>query len=132
MLRVIKKDGGRENFSRKKILDGLVKACYKRPLSIDRLNETVDQIERELHQLYESEVPSKAIGELVMARLKEGDEVAFIRFASVYREFKDVSDFVEEAGMMLQEARGGTQAEQSPDAPEAIGSASEDEQSRPL
>ena len=106
VLRVVKKDGGREGFSRKNILDGLLKACYKRPVSMDMLNEMVDQIERELRQCFESEVPSSEIGELVIARLKELDQVAFIRFASVYREFKDVSDFVEEAGMMLQEGRG--------------------------
>ena len=106
VLRVIKKDGGRENFSRSKILAGLRKACYKRPVSADALEETVDGIERELHQRFEGEVPSREIGELLMRRLKELDQVAFIRFASVYREFKDVSDFVEQAGMMLQESGG--------------------------
>ena len=118
-LRVIKKDGNRENFSRKKILDGLVKACYKRPLSIDQLNEMVDGIERELNERFETEAPSKEIGELVIAHLKEMDQVAFIRFASVYREFKDVSDFVEEAGMMLREARedSGGQPEENAGTP---------------
>ena len=104
MLRVIKKDGGRENFSRAKVLQGLTKACYKRPVSTEMLNEVVDQIERDLHQRFEGEVPSSAIGEMVMTHLRSLDDVAFIRFASVYREFKDVSDFVEEAGMMLQKA----------------------------
>ncbi len=106
VLRVIKKDGGRENFSRGKILEGLRKACYKRPVSADVLEETVDGIERELHQRFEGEVPSREIGELLMQRLKDLDQVAFIRFASVYREFKDVSDFVEQAGMMLKESGG--------------------------
>lgn len=78
-----------------------MKACHKRPVSTDRLEEVVDEIERQLRQDFDNEVPSDAIGELVMERLREMDQVAFIRFASVYREFKDVSDFVEEADMML-------------------------------
>ena len=106
VLRVIKKEGGRENFSRAKVLAGLTKACYKRPVPTDALNRLVDGVERELHHRFENEVPSKQIGELVMQRLRELDQVAYIRFASVYREFKDVSDFVEEAGMMMWEARG--------------------------
>jgi transcriptional repressor NrdR len=106
-LRVIKKDGNRENFTRKKIVDGLVKACYKRPPSMDQINAVVDEIERELNERFETEVPSKEIGELVMTCLRDLDQVAFIRFASVYREFKDVSDFVEQAGMVLRETREG-------------------------
>ncbi|MBS3761878.1 MAG: transcriptional regulator NrdR [Candidatus Brocadiia bacterium] len=100
-LRIVKKDGNRETFSRSKLLAGLMKACHKRPVSTDRLEEVVDEIERQLRQDFDNEVPSDAIGELVMERLREMDQVAFIRFASVYREFKDVSDFVEEADMML-------------------------------
>lgn len=99
-LRVIKKDGNRENFSRQKLLDGLARACHKRPISTDRLEEVADEIERELNQHFENEVPSDAIGELVMKKLRELDQVAFIRFASVYREFKDVSDFLEEAEVL--------------------------------
>jgi transcriptional repressor NrdR len=102
VLRVIKKDGNRESFSRDKILEGLLRSCHKRPVSTDRIEQEVDEIERRLHRRFENEVPSHAIGELVMQRLRELDQVAFIRFASVYREFKDVSDFVEEADMMLQ------------------------------
>lgn len=105
-LRVIKKDGNRENFSRQKLLDGLARACHKRPIPTDRLEEVADEIERELNQRFENEVPSKEIGELVMKKLRELDQVAFIRFASVYREFKDVSDFLEEADMVLEEERG--------------------------
>jgi transcriptional repressor NrdR len=105
VLRVVKKDGGRESFSRGKILEGLVKACYKRPISLEVLNQIVDEIERELHQRFEGEVPSKEIGEMVMERLRALDQVAFIRFASVYREFKDVSDFVAEAGRMARHGR---------------------------
>ncbi|KPK65443.1 MAG: hypothetical protein AMK73_02990 [Planctomycetes bacterium SM23_32] len=102
VLRVVKKDGSREDFSRQKLLTGLNKACYKRPIAADRVNELAEQVERELHRLYEGEVPSKAIGELVMAKLRELDQVAYIRFASVYREFADASDFVEEADTVLQ------------------------------
>ncbi len=104
-LRVVKKDGNRENFSRKKLLDGLRRACHKRPISTDRLEQTADAIESELHRTYENEVPAKKIGELVMDKLRELDQVAFIRFASVYREFKDVSDFVEEADHMLEKEK---------------------------
>jgi len=106
VLRVIKKDGSREDFSRSKLLNGLLKACYKRPVSTDRLNELVNEIETQLHQQWEPEVPSKTIGEMVMKRLREMDQVAYIRFASVYHEFKDVSDFVEEADTMLRENSG--------------------------
>jgi len=101
ILRVVKKDGCRENFSRPKLLEGLTKSCHKRPVSTDVLEQVVDEIERELHQRFENEVPSAAVGELVMEKLRKLDEVAFIRFASVYREFKDVSDFVEEADQGL-------------------------------
>ena len=113
VLRVVKKDGARESFSRAKILQGLTKACYKRPVSSEALGEAVDGIELELHQNFEGEVPSTAIGEMIMKRLKELDKVAYIRFASVYREFKDVSDFVQEAGMMLREAGAEGPAEGS-------------------
>jgi transcriptional repressor NrdR len=105
VLRVVKKDGGRENFSRAKLLEGLMRACHKRPVSTDTLQGVVDEIERELHNRFDSEVPSKVIGELVMDRLRKLDEVAFIRFASVYREFKDVTDFLEEAGEVLGKGR---------------------------
>lgn len=101
VLRVIKKDGKREDFSHQKLLVGLNKACYKRPIAAERIGELADEVERELHQQYEGEVPSQAIGELVMAKLRELDHVAYIRFASVYREFEDVTDFVEEAGAVL-------------------------------
>ena len=107
-LRVIKKDGNRENFARQKLLDGLARACHKRPISTDRLEEVADEIERELNQRFENEVPSEAIGELVMKKLRGLDQVAFIRFASVYREFKDVSDFLEEAEV-LEEQREQTE-----------------------
>jgi len=107
VLRVVKKDGTREDFSLQKLLAGLNKACYKRPIPADRIKELADHVEREMHRRYEGEVPSEAIGELVMALLRELDQVAYIRFASVYRQFKDVSDFVEEADTMLRAESGG-------------------------
>jgi transcriptional repressor NrdR len=100
-LKVIKKDQSREPFDRMKIRRGLEKACYKRPISGEQLEETVSSIEAELYRQYDNEVPSSVIGELLMARLKALDQVAYVRFASVYREFKDVSDFVEEVQPML-------------------------------
>ncbi len=100
-MRIIKKDGSRENFSRAKLLDGLNLACHKRPVSAERLEVIVDEIEQELTRFYENEVPSNVVGEMVMERLKDMDQVAYIRFASVYREFKDISDFLEEAGTIL-------------------------------
>ncbi len=106
VLRVVKKDGTREDFSLRKLLEGLNKACYKRPISAEELTELAEAIERELHRHYEGEVPSRRIGELVMHRLRELDHVAYIRFASVYREFKDVTDFVEEADTVLRGEQG--------------------------
>jgi transcriptional repressor NrdR len=105
VLRVIKKDGKREDFSRQKLLTGLHKACYKRPIPEERIEQLVDEVERDLHQRFDGEAPSRVIGEHVMALLKELDQVAFIRFASVYREFTDVTDFVEEAGTVLGKKR---------------------------
>ena len=102
-LRVIKKDGAREEFSRKKVLDGLLKACYKRPVSTEALNNIVNEVELQLLKDWEREVPSHAIGELVMQKLRDTDKVAYIRFASVYRQFKDVTDFVAEAGSVLRD-----------------------------
>ncbi len=111
VLRVVKKDGTREDFSLQKLLTGLNKACYKRPISAETIKELAEGVERELHRQYEGEVPSVTIGELVMSELAERDQVAYIRFASVYREFKDVSDFMAEAGTMLRS--GGRSAQGS-------------------
>ncbi|MCS7015046.1 MAG: transcriptional regulator NrdR [Gemmatales bacterium] len=104
-LHVVKKDQSREPFDRTKILRGLEKACYKRPVSQERLEELVGHIEQEIYRQYDREVPSQVIGELVMKYLKELDQVAYVRFASVYREFKDVSEFVEEVKPMLNRQR---------------------------
>lgn len=103
ILRVVKKDGSRDDFERAKILAGLMKACYKRPIGVEQLENVVDEIETDLYRKYDREVPSNVIGEMIMERLRHLDHVAYIRFASVYREFKDVTDFVQEADTVLKE-----------------------------
>ena len=95
-LTVIKKDQNREQYSRKKIQDGVLRACYKRPISIEKIEEMLDSIEGEIFNEEEREISSTKIGEIVMAHLKKLDAVAYVRFASVYREFKDVSTFLAE------------------------------------
>jgi len=95
-LMVIKKDGRREPFDRKKILTGIMKACEKRPISIEKMEDIVTQVERAIQKKYDREVPTSKIGELVMERLKVLDDVAYVRFASVYRQFKDVGQFMGE------------------------------------
>jgi len=101
-LRVIKKDGTREPFERRKIFEGMSKACEKRPVSTEKLDEVVAEIERELAEIADREVTSHQIGELVMAKLRELDQVAYVRFASVYREFKDINQFLEELRPLLE------------------------------
>jgi len=100
-LMVIKKDGRREHFDRQKLMNGLLKACEKRPVSVERLERLVDDIERRLEKKYDQEVKSKEIGEFVMNSLHELDEIAYVRFASVYRQFKDVNQFVKEIKRFL-------------------------------
>jgi transcriptional repressor NrdR len=100
-LRVIKKDERREPFERRKILLGLIKACEKRPIAIATLEETTERIENKVLEEYDAEVPVSYIGELVMHELKEVDQVAYVRFASVYREFKDINEFLDELQSML-------------------------------
>jgi len=100
-LMVIKKDGRREPFDRKKLLSGIMKACEKRPIGMDLLEGTVDEIERVLEKKFEKEVGSSQIGELVMKKLHKLDDVAYVRFASVYRQFKDVTQFMEEVKHLL-------------------------------
>lgn len=95
-LIVVKKGGTREEFNRDKILRGLIKACEKRPVSLKQLEEITFQVEKELRNLGVSEVNSEEIGEMVMERLSKVDEVAYVRFASVYRQFKDINVFLEE------------------------------------
>jgi transcriptional repressor NrdR len=100
-LFVIKKDGRREPFSREKILNGLLRACEKRPIPAERLNELVDQLEADLLRQGVDEVPSHEIGARVMEALRSLDEVAYVRFASVYRHFKDLNQFLEELRSFL-------------------------------
>ena len=100
---VIKKDGRREPFDRAKILTGLLKACEKRPVSIDELERVATEVEREVRDTWSREVTSKEIGEKVMERLRALDEVAYVRFASVYRQFKDLQRFREELDRLLEE-----------------------------
>jgi transcriptional repressor NrdR len=100
---VIKKDGRREPYDRMKILSGLKKACEKRPVSVEVLEKAVDDIEKALQEKGFKEIPSKAIGEEVMNRLHALDEVAYVRFASVYRSFKDINEFMSELKDILNE-----------------------------
>ena len=102
---VIKTDGCREPFDRHKVLTGLLKATQKRPVSVTQLEQIVDEIEGRLAEKVEREMPSTEIGELIMERLHEIDEVAYVRFASVYRQFKDASQFVEEVEGLREEER---------------------------
>ncbi len=95
-LRVIKKNGNIERFDRNKILRGILKACEKRPIRTEKIEKIVDEIESELRKQNSTEIPSRFIGELVMDKLKKLDHVAYIRFASVYREFKDIDEFAKE------------------------------------
>ncbi len=99
---VIKKDKTRQAFSREKILNGMVRACEKRPVSLDTLERAIDDIEVEIQNSLDREVSSEKIGELVMKKLSEIDEVAYVRFASVYRQFRDINTFMDELNKLLQ------------------------------
>jgi transcriptional repressor NrdR len=100
-IMIIKKDGRREVFNREKVGAGLKRACEKRNISINVIEEFIEDLERDLRETGKKEIPSSAIGERVMAKLHEIDDVAYVRFASVYREFKDVNDFVSELKNLL-------------------------------
>lgn len=100
-LVVIKADGRRENFSREKILAGITRACEKRPVSVNAIDTMLDEIEREIRNKASREVESKLIGSLVMSKLQGLDHVAYVRFASVYRQFQDASDFVKEVNELV-------------------------------
>ena len=100
-IMIIKKDGRREIFNREKVRLGLQKACEKRNISMNVIEEFVDDVERDLRETGEKEIPSHTIGEKIMAILHDLDEIAYVRFASVYREFKDVNDFVAELKSLL-------------------------------
>jgi len=100
-LLVIKKDGSRQSFDRIKILNGMLRACEKRPVPVARLETIADDIEQELQNSLEREISTQRIGEMVMNHLKDIDEVAYVRFASVYRQFKDINTFMEELNKLL-------------------------------
>jgi transcriptional repressor NrdR len=106
---VVKKDGRRVPFDRERIRVGLEKACEKRPVSAQAIDALVSEVERDVYQNMEREVPSDYIGELVIRRLRQLDPVAYVRFASVYRAFKDASDFVEEVEPLLGNSRDNRQ-----------------------
>lgn len=99
---VIKKDRSRETFDRDKLLNGVLRACEKRPVSINTLDAMIDEIEATIQNSLDREVTSDKIGELVMEKLKNIDEVAYVRFASVYRQFKDITTFMEELNKLIQ------------------------------
>ena len=100
-LIVIKKDNAREQYDRSKIEAGVLRACHKRPISVNQINQLVDEVETEIFNREEKEIPSTLIGEIVMDKIKNLDSVAYVRFASVYREFKDVNTFMSELKKML-------------------------------
>ena len=101
-LIVIKKDRTREQYDRSKIEAGVLRACYKRPIPVQKINDLIDEVETEIFNREEWEIESKVIGEIVMDRLKDLEAVAYVRFASVYREFKDVNTFMDELKKILE------------------------------
>src|SRR4051812_13354383 len=104
-LTVIKKDGTRVPFDRQKVLTGLERACYKRPVKLEQLQRIADEVEDEVQRGYDKEVPSQVIGEMVTERLRRLDQVAYVRFASVYRRFKTLDDLVQEAQAVIDARR---------------------------
>ncbi|HWR19064.1 MAG TPA: transcriptional regulator NrdR [Clostridia bacterium] len=104
-IMVIKKDGRREPFDSQKIVNGVRKACQKRPISALEQDKLVDDVTREVFNSLEQEIPSEAIGQMVMRRLKDLDEVAYVRFASVYRQFRDISTFMDELKILINEKK---------------------------
>jgi transcriptional repressor NrdR len=100
---VIKKDGTREAFNKRKIMSGILKSCEKRPVSVIEIEKIVDDIEKQIYNTMEQEINSNSIGELVMEKLKKLDDVAYVRFASVYKQFKDINTFIDELQKILSE-----------------------------
>ena len=98
---MIKKDNNREPYDREKLMAGIMRSCHKRPISVDQITALVDEVENVIFNMEEKEIPSYKIGELLMERLKSLDQVAYVRFASVYREFKDVNTFMDELKKIL-------------------------------
>ena len=105
-LVVVKRDGSRQTFDKVKLINGMVRACEKRPVALSSLEQIADDIEQELQSALEREISTTEIGEMVMARLKDVDEVAYVRFASVYRSFKDINTFMEELTKLLKQKEG--------------------------
>lgn len=104
-LVIIKKNGTRESYDRNKILNGILRSCEKRPVSLSRIEDIVDEVEKELYNSMDKEVTSEFIGEIIMEKLKKVDEVAYVRFASVYRQFADINSFKEELEKLLKEKK---------------------------
>ncbi len=113
-IMVVKRDGTREEFDSAKILSGVRKACEKRPVSMADMNKLVDEVSKEVYNTLDQEVTTIRIGELVMQRLRELDEVAYVRFASVYRSFKDINTFMQELQMLLEEESSGKKPGKAP------------------
>lgn len=107
-LIVVKKDGARQEYSREKLIRGLIKACEKRPVPLDSIEEIAFKVEKEIRNIGTSEIDSKAIGEMVMDLLVEVDDVAYVRFASVYRQFKDISVFLDELKELIDKDKDDT------------------------
>ena len=106
---VIKRDGSRQTFDRRKLVNGMLRACEKRPVSLAQLEKIGEEIEQELQNSLEREISTERVGELVMDKLKSVDEVAYVRFASVYRQFKDINTFMRELNKLLNEDESNTQ-----------------------
>ena len=104
-LVVVKRDGSRESFDRVKLINGMVRACEKRPIPLSQIEKIADEIEQEIQGSFDREIKTSDIGEMVMKRLKVLDEVAYVRFASVYRSFKDINTFMEELTKLLSESK---------------------------
>jgi transcriptional repressor NrdR len=119
---IVKKDGRREPFDRQKVVAGLMKACEKRPVSVESIDATVNRIERAIQERGEKEVASSVIGEAIMRELHDLDTVAYVRFASVYRSFQDIDEFMEELEDLLKERRGVKRAARGKPAPAKRGS----------
>ena len=110
-LVVVKRDGSRQSFDKVKLINGMVRACEKRPVPLGKLEEIADDIEQELQSNLEREIKTVSIGEMVMKHLKELDEVAYVRFASVYRSFKDINTFMDELSKLLMEGESKNTAQ---------------------
>jgi transcriptional repressor NrdR len=106
---VVKKDGRRQEFDRRRILEGIIKACEKRAIPRERIEEVTDAIVTEIQSEFRTEIPSAEIGEKVMKHLRDVDEVAYVRFASVYRHFEDITEFMQELRTLIRDAKGARQ-----------------------